>query len=128
MKIYQFRLISHRTFFPKGPINNIPALVQIMAWRRPGDKPLSEPMLVRLSTNICVSQPQSVNLSRLAAGLDTLTAINTSSCSLNYFVLLKYENEDMIDSLPYHFDMNGTKRTFCQHEISPFTQISMSID
>ena len=33
-------------FVPKGPINNIPALVQIMAWRRPGDKPLSEPMLV----------------------------------------------------------------------------------
>ena len=29
---------------PKGPINNIPALVQIMAWRRPGDKPLSKPM------------------------------------------------------------------------------------
>ena len=33
-------------FFPKGPINNIPALVQIMAWRRPGDKPLSEPLVV----------------------------------------------------------------------------------
>ena len=33
-------------FGPKGPINNIPALVQIMAWRRPGDKPLSEPRLV----------------------------------------------------------------------------------
>ena len=30
-------------FVPKGQINNIPALVQIMAWRRPGDKPLSEP-------------------------------------------------------------------------------------
>ena len=28
-------------FVPKGPINNIPALVQIMAWRRSGDKPLS---------------------------------------------------------------------------------------
>ena len=27
-------------FVLKGPINNIPALVQIMAWRRPGDKPL----------------------------------------------------------------------------------------
>ena len=26
-------------FIPKGPINNIPSLVQIMAWRRPGDKP-----------------------------------------------------------------------------------------
>ena len=31
-------------FVPKGPINNIPTLVQIMAWRRIGDKPLSEPM------------------------------------------------------------------------------------
>ena len=32
-------------FVPKGPINNIPALVQIMAWRRPGDTPLSEPII-----------------------------------------------------------------------------------
>ena len=31
-----------RKFVPKGPINNIPALVQIMAWRLPGDKTLSE--------------------------------------------------------------------------------------
>ena len=30
-------------FVPKGPINNIPAMVQIMAWRRSGDKSLSEP-------------------------------------------------------------------------------------
>ena len=48
-------------FFPKGPINNIPALVQIMAWRRPGDKPLSEPMMVCLPTHICVIRPQWVN-------------------------------------------------------------------
>ena len=32
-------------FVPKGPINNIPALVRVMAWRCVGDKPLSEPML-----------------------------------------------------------------------------------
>ena len=32
-------------FVPMGPINNIPALVEIMAWRWPGDKPLSEPMV-----------------------------------------------------------------------------------
>ena len=37
MKIYEFRLKFHWS-----PINNISALVQIMAWRRPGDKPLSE--------------------------------------------------------------------------------------
>ena len=48
-------------FVPKGPINNIPALVQIIAWRRSGDKPLFEPMMVSLPTHICVSQPQWVN-------------------------------------------------------------------
>ena len=48
-------------FVPKGPINNIPAMVQIMAWRRPGDKPLSEPMMVSLPTHICVARPQWVN-------------------------------------------------------------------
>ena len=48
-------------FVRKGPINNIPALVQIMAWRRPGDKPLSEPMMVSLLTHICVTRSQWVN-------------------------------------------------------------------
>ena len=36
-------------FVPKGPINNKPALVQIMAWRWIGDKPLSEPMPTRVT-------------------------------------------------------------------------------
>ena len=45
-------------FVPKGPINNIPALVQIMAWRRPGDKPLFEPMMVSLPMHICITRPQ----------------------------------------------------------------------
>ena len=45
-------------FVPKSPINNIPALVQIMAWRRSGDKPLSESMMVSLLTHICVTRPQ----------------------------------------------------------------------
>ena len=45
-------------FVPQGPVNNIPALVQIMAWRRPGDKPLSGPMMVRLPMHICVTRPQ----------------------------------------------------------------------
>ena len=48
-------------FVPKGPINNNPALVRIMAWRRPGDKPLSETMMVILPTHICVTRPQWVN-------------------------------------------------------------------
>ena len=47
---------------------NIPVLVQVMAWRlvigadnglvRPGDRPLSVPMMVRLPTQICVTRPR----------------------------------------------------------------------
>ena len=48
-------------FVPKDPINNIPALVQIMAWHRPGAKPLSEPMMVSLLMHIFVTGPQWVN-------------------------------------------------------------------
>ena len=45
-------------FVPKDPINYNPALVQIMAWHRTGDKPLSELMMVRLPTHICVTRTQ----------------------------------------------------------------------
>ena len=31
---------------PEGPINNIPALIQIMAWCRPSNKPLSESVML----------------------------------------------------------------------------------
>ena len=67
-------------FVPKGPINNIPALVKIMAWRRPGYKPLSEPMMVRLPMHIRVFQPQwvkwlmeSYKTSHIEAGTKWLT-------------------------------------------------------
>ena len=68
-------------FVIKGPINNTPALVQIMAWRRPGDKPFAIltkspspssllPIVLRTRrgamrsgptselTHICVTRPQ----------------------------------------------------------------------
>ena len=45
-------------FVPKVRINTIPALVQIMAWRRPGDESVSEPMMVSFLTHICVTRPQ----------------------------------------------------------------------
>ena len=56
-------------FVPKGSIYNIPVLVQIMAWRRPGDKPLSETMMVSLLTHISVTRPQWVNLNCWLIGL-----------------------------------------------------------
>ena len=45
----------------KGPINNITALVQIMAWRWPCDKLLSEPMMIVLLMHLCVAQPRWIN-------------------------------------------------------------------
>ena len=45
-------------FVCKGAINNIPALVQTVAWNRPGDKSLSEPAVASLPTYRCVTRPQ----------------------------------------------------------------------
>ena len=36
-------------FVPKGPIDNNAALVQVVAWRRTGDKPFPEPILTQFT-------------------------------------------------------------------------------
>ena len=48
-------------FLSRDPINNIPSLVQIMTWCRPGNKPLSEPMMVSLLMHLCITRLQLVN-------------------------------------------------------------------
>ena len=55
-------------FVPKGQIDNIPAMAQVMPWCRPSDKPLSEPMVVGLLMHICITRPQWVKgiLSRMS--------------------------------------------------------------
>ena len=58
MKIVWISIKMSLKFVPKGSINNISVLVQIMAWCRSGNKTLSEPMMVRLPTHICVTRPQ----------------------------------------------------------------------
>ena len=74
-------------FVPKGPIDNIPALVKIMAWRRQGDKPLSEPMRIRLPTHICVTRPQWVK--DLNDDEEFPTQMNTLYFSIFYHLSLK---------------------------------------
>ena len=74
-------------FVPKGPINKISALVQIMAWYCPGDKPLSETMMVRLTTHICVTRPQWVNVFVLIC-----TSSYMKSCLRQHF----YERQESI--------------------------------
>ena len=57
IKIFRISIKISLKFVPKGPINYNPALVQIIARRRSGDKPLSEPMMVSLLTHKCVTRP-----------------------------------------------------------------------
>ena len=45
-------------FVPKCQIDNITALVQIVAWHLPSDKPLFEPMIVSSLMHRCVTWPQ----------------------------------------------------------------------
>ena len=47
---------------PEGPVNPISALVLVMAWCRPGAKPISKTMVVSLLKHICVTGPQSINV------------------------------------------------------------------
>ena len=84
-------------FVPNIPVNNIPALVQIMAWRRPGDKPLSDPMMVRSLTLKCVTLPQWDNhenqlVTKTTAQNETRKSTNYSQdalCSLEWVKMLQ---------------------------------------
>ena len=49
-------------FNPRGLVNDNPALVKLMAWRRPEDKLLYEPMMISLLAHIYVTRPQWINI------------------------------------------------------------------
>ena len=49
MKSFIFSFQFHLSFVPKGSTDNKPELVQVMAWRRTGDKPLPEAMLTQFT-------------------------------------------------------------------------------
>ena len=56
MKMYVFWLNFHWNLLARDQLTS--TMVHIMAWRRPGNKPLSEPMMVNLLTDIWVTRPQ----------------------------------------------------------------------
>ena len=65
-----------------------------MAWRRPGDKPLSEPMMVSLLTHICVTRPQWVKyLSSLKGG---------GSLKSTLWIIMIWQNQMLNASIHFH--------------------------
>ena len=96
-------------FIPNGQINNFPALVQIMAWRLPGDKPLSESMITNLLTHICVPRPQwakRTNRSITKKQMDCRPLPNTL-CLIGAVWLCRLRNMNHVNKpylQPYHHD------------------------
>ena len=89
-------------FVLKGRINNIPALVQIMAWPRPGDEPLSEPVMVNLPTHKCVTPPQWVN-SLVLGRFQRYFQISNFPANFGHWWLmyLFWNSPPMNDTVPY---------------------------
>ena len=83
-------------FVSKGLINNIPALVQIMAWRRPGDKPLSQSIMVSSLMHICVSQPQWAKIQFLNTLLWSIVTITAKMHEYVEEPLLEIELETLL--------------------------------
>ena len=89
-------------FIPKGPINNIPELGLIMAWYRPGHKPLSEPMMIISLTYIYINQPQWVKVNLIVNQLCVLETHTTKVSLMVYYLIhmciYKSVNYDIIAS------------------------------
>ena len=90
-------------FVARGQITNIPALFQIMVWRRPGGKPSSEPVMANLLVNICVIQPQWVDMRHL------LLWINVA-----WYPLKLWTFEEMFGSLSFSCNC---KQIFHKHTL-----------
>ena len=69
-------------------------LLQIMAWHRSGDKPLSERMMVSLLMHICITQPQWVNLF-LHSGNRTHFSVNVIF-QMVFFITSQISSFDML--------------------------------
>ena len=74
-----------------------------MAWRRPGDKPFSEPMMISLLTHICVTRPQWVkeganimvamhviNIAALAHLYAVWYALTLITCYISIYLIREY--------------------------------------
>ena len=107
-----------------GPINNIPALVQIMAWRRPGDKPLSEPMLIFVPTHICVTRPQGVKLIR--AGWRVPWCTRVSVVMITHGTILMIDIYIYICSLLSFVDIKYHKFINIPFNISSLTEVTIT--
>ena len=95
-KMYEYRLRFHCSLSPKFELRIFQRWFR-MAWRQPGDKPLSEPMVVGLLTHICVIHSMSYSVFYiLICCQHTAVKCFSLSCSKWYymswvFVIIQYQ-------------------------------------
>ena len=106
-------------FVPESPMDNIPPLFQIMAWRRPGDKPLSETMVESLLTHICVTRPQWVNMETLRHYCPT----DFQWCSRKYLGSLDSSADPVWKESTVEWLIPPTNGQLCRASVSYFVVI-----
>ena len=112
-------------FVPKGLINNIPALAQIMAWHRPGDKPLSDPMTVNLLTHICVTRPQWVKQGTVKVCIKLIIFIHENIICFGLNLLSMIFAMVTFSVFMYTVSSSWTRKvdlTFCKQYLKIFVQ------
>ena len=97
-----------------------------MAWCRPGDKPLSEPMLFSLPTHICVTRPQWVNPQAISWYHDKVTChilkvtkTKTVTKPHKSFDVLRYNtcnNLDPVKCLEAYLNLTANQRVTNLHK------------
>ena len=107
-----------------------------MAWRRPGDKPLSEPMMVSLLAHICVTLPQWVNGGVVYWRMHASRSLDELTCASRHFRKYRLRNNrrqqrDPSERVkpPLHPDENyGVGREYTQTKPQPLLSYQDKIE
>ena len=88
-----------------------------MAWRRPGDKPLSEPVVVNLLTHIWVTRPQWVNTS--LASIVLVVVCSQQNTKYRLFISFGWMYDRLyifhVAFIPYYWNWHAWVHTVCMH-------------
>ena len=112
-------------FVARGPINNIPALVQIMAWCRSGDKPLSEPMKARLPTH---TRPQWVKYRTMYVLVWwTVSVLNETAREINTKITLERVHKKFVTRVHTLFYFLQDNKSINDHQINDFHTLTLCL-
>ena len=96
-------------FVSKSPIDNISALVPVMAWRQTGDKPLPEPMLTQFTDAYMNSDEKNlfiIKINGTSTAWKKLTRFDTHHCNSYWKISLYIEILYFINGLVQDWSMS----------------------